>query len=260
MIERVETETRSSASIAPASTALLSQPSIAASVATTARVADTALFPCCAVGKLFASYGEETFVGSAWTIGNAAILSAGHCVWDAKLGWPDSLLFVPQYADGGGRSWVPVRAAVPKGWIDSTGDAYEYDFSISIASEPIATVTGQLGWLANDPDDAGPFVSFGYPADDVANPEHDGRWMWQSAGGAIANSEFLGAYNDMTRGCSGGPWVVWRDGAVFAKGLNSFRYESESDRMYSPHLGEAFLNLVDWADGQPTTDDREEKE
>jgi hypothetical protein len=92
------------------------------------------------------------------------------------------------------------------------------------------------------------------------NPEHDGLNMWQSAGEAIAHAEFLGCYNDMTAGCSGGPWLVWREGAVFAKGLNSFRFDGESDRMHSPHFGEAFVNLIKWAEEQTDLGTSDEKE
>jgi V8-like Glu-specific endopeptidase len=261
LIERRQAETRSQASVLPESATLMEQPGTVAGKPTTTRVTDTAVFPCCAVGKLFATYGEITYAASAWTVGEAAIFTAAHCLWDRDLGWPDSLLFQPRHSDGnpGSGSWTPISAAVPRGWIDSRGQDYGYDLAIMIASEPIAPITGQLGWVANGSEEAAEFVGLGYPSDSVINPEHDGRWMWQSAGEAIDHAEFLGAYNDMSAGCSGGPWVVCRDGAVFAKGLNSFRFDGESDRMHSPHLGEAFVNLIEWAEQQAKPSKSEDK-
>ena len=63
----------------------------------TSLVADMTIVPYRTVGKLFISFGTgNDFEGSAWTIAESAIFTAGHCVYDRTLGWATSMVFRPQ--------------------------------------------------------------------------------------------------------------------------------------------------------------------
>jgi hypothetical protein len=50
--------------------------------------------------------------------------------------------------------------------------------------------------------------------------------------------------NEMTGGCSGGPWTTLDDHVAI--GLNSHRLVPHDNRMFSPLFDEDFLLLLDW--------------
>lgn len=73
--------------------------------------------------------------------------------------------------------------------------------------------------------------------------------MWRCTGEYVSGFNPVKMENNMTEGCSGGPWVSSRDGRLYATGLNSFRWRSEPETMNSPYFGIGFLNLVDALNG-----------
>jgi V8-like Glu-specific endopeptidase len=225
----------------------------------TARVAEVQAYPYAVVGKLYMQFPNGSLaVGSAWVIGRRAILTAGHCVYDAGGGgWATNLLFQPQYA--GGRSagkWAVTLPAALREWVQR-GDL-RYDLACGVVNRVIGDVTGQAGYAANDPTPPGRITAVGYPAERSRRFPFDGEKMWRSVGafdptrdpapGSTAD-RIVGMFNDMTGGCSGGPW--FRDGeqGPVACGLNSHVRITPADnppRMYSPYFGAAFLRLVKW--------------
>jgi len=214
---------------------------------TTQRVPNRTVIPYCAVGKLFMTFNGANYVASAWTIGESGVFTAGHCVFDNQhgAGWADKILFVPQYHQGAeplGR-WAATELATLKGWIVGGTDRFKYDLAAFKVDRPVRPVTGSLGWLANASPDQGCITSIGYPA----APPFDGQEMWRSSGRCVGTVNPIQMRNDMTGGCSGGPWEVWFDGAPLSNGLNSFRYTSDPTSMYSPYFGTGFLNLQAWA-------------
>lgn len=56
--------------------------------------------------------------------------------------------------------------------------------------------------------------------------------------------EIIGMHNNMTGGCSGGPWLTSYNNQIYVNGINSFNYQGEEGKMYSPYFGEGFLNLI----------------
>ncbi len=214
---------------------------------TTQRVPNRTVIPYCAVGKLFMTFNGNRYVGSAWTIGESTVFTAGHCLYDSGTGgagWADNLLFVPQYHNGAeplGR-WAAIEMATLNGWKAGGSDRFKYDLAAFRVDRPIRPATGSLGWLANAQPNQGCVTGIGYPA---ANP-FDGREMWRSSGRYVSGSNPIQMRNDMTGGCSGGPWEIWRDGVPLTNGLNSFRYTNDPTTMYSPYFGEGFLNLAKW--------------
>lgn len=210
------------------------------------RVPNRAIIPYCPVGKLFMTFDNKRFVGSAWVIGEASVFTAGHCLYSHNDGgWADNVLFVPQYHQANepvGR-WAATQMASLKGWTAGGSDKYKHDLAIFKVDRPIRPRTGSLGWLANGPAPQGCITGIGYPA---AAP-FDGREMWRSTGKYLGGANPLKAYNDMTGGCSGGPWEIWRNGTPLTNGLNSHRYTSDPKTMYSPYFGNGFINLKNWA-------------
>lgn len=223
------------------------QPPAPASGSRTEQVPKRHVLPYCPIGKLFMTFDGRNFVGSAWVVAGSGVFTAGHCVWDASLGgWADKILFVPQHHDGASPvgSWTSVQIASLKGW--TTKRDFKFDLAVFKTDRPIQPRTGSLGWKANYPANQGPYTGAGYPAG--AHPTHgfNGRRMWRSTGRYRGGSNPIQAWNDMTGGCSGGPWIVWKEGQVHANGINSFRYNNDPASMYSPYFGQGVIDLYNW--------------
>ena len=219
------------------------QPSCPPTGSNTERVPNRSIIPYCAVGKLYMTFDGQNFVGSAWTIAGAGVFTAGHCVYERTMGgWADKVLFVPQFHKGQRPlgEWAAVQMASLKGWTDSRD--FKFDLACFKTDRPIAPKTGALGWMANYPPNQGPYTGIGFPA----GAPFDGAEMWRSTGNYRSGSNPIQAWGDMTGGCSGGPWEVWKGGAPLTNGLNSFRYGNDPKSIYSPHFGEGFLALYNW--------------
>ncbi len=202
--------------------------------------------PYSATGKLFMTFDGVDYVGSAWVIGEKAVFTAAHCIFDHDNGgWADNILFIPQFdADAApvGR-WTSRSVVALKGWTQDRN--FKYDMAGFVTDRPIRSTTGSLGWLANHAPNQGPYQSIGYPARPCPGYRFDGKRMWQSIGGYIQGTNPIQMHNNMTQGCSGGPWVVARNRNVYANGLNSFRYEAQPGTLYSPYFGDAFLKIYE---------------
>lgn len=209
------------------------------------------------VGKLYMVFGGKNYVGSAWVIAgsNSGIFTAGHCVYDNGTGggngagWASSVMFKPRYNNGNSLgTWYMSTLFTLQGWADKSG--YQYDLGCCLATSQIAPTTGGLGWIANGAPNLGPYTAIGYPATPVSGYNFNGQAMWQSVGNYINGSSIIQMYNNMTGGCSGGPWSVTMNGVVYANGVNSHRFTNNPSTMYSPYFGTGFLNLYNEIKGK----------
>ncbi len=228
---------------------------VARLLAETNEVSDITQFPFSYVGKLFMREGNRNFVGSAWVIGNQAIFTAAHCLFDDNGTFFDDVVFHPQFRNGSSLGAVAVvQMAIDQRYIaDSGGDNdLRFDLGIGILDRPIGHLTGIAGFAVNPTAQIAPgnFVTgMGYPA----GPPFDGTKMFKSKGRVVRDSapgtfeeRFFGAENEMTGGCSGGAWV---DTSNIAIGLSSFVFVGENPPvMHSPYFGQGFEDLVEWAE------------
>ena len=100
--------------------------------------------------------------------------------------------------------------------------------------------------MANYPPNQRTYTGIGYPSRPITGYNFHGKYMWQSVGQYISGTVAIQVYNNMTQGCSGGPWrVPYNDKPGYANGINSHRY-GDPTTMYSPYFGEGFLNIVNW--------------
>lgn len=210
-------------------------------------------FPWQAVGKLYMVFGGKNFVGTAWALSGSesGIFTAGHCVYDTEhnFKWASKVLFKGRYNNGSAAgTWTMSTLGTLVGWTKKSGS--QYDLGCCLATSKIRPTLGALGWMANYPPNQGPYTAIGYPVTPVTGYAFNGQEMWQSVGPYINGSSILQMYNNMTGGCSGGPWSVTKGGVPYANGLNSFRYTSVPSTMYSPYFGQGFLNLVDVIKGK----------
>ena len=210
----------------------------------TRRVGNLRVLPYAPVGKMFMTFNGKNYVGSAWVIARRAVFTAGHCIFSkSEGGWADKVLFVPQYSNGSaplGR-WTATELHSLKGWTNN-GD-FTYDMGAFVVNSPIQNRTGSLGWMANYPPNQGPYNAIGYPASPITGYNFNGAYMWHSIGNYVSgggNKKPIRMHNNMTGGCSGGPWVVKGN---YANGLNSFRYRNQPNFLYSPYFGNGIINL-----------------
>lgn len=216
----------------------------------TARVTGVGNFPYSAVGKLFARVGGVVRFGTAFVVGPQAIATAGHCIFqNAASQWADRVAFVPRYAGGAPSPsglWNVRSLHVLAGWAAQQLNARLFDLGGAILDRPISQATGVIGWLANIPPNLGSLHSVGYPLQWVS-PQYpfDGNQMWRCIGRQLPSSGVLKMANNMSEGASGGPWLIQRNGNIYANGLNSFRLTSEPDALASPYFGAGFVNLMD---------------
>lgn len=218
-------------------------------------------FPYRTVGKLFFRQYDTSYVCSASSIGNFAIMTAGHCVHagngDLENGWSMDMVFVPAYRDGEGYygQWkvVPGKTKALNGWI-TEGDL-RYDLGGAILyrrnRKKISRVVGSLGFTSGRGDNQHWF-SVGYPA----MYPYNGMKMQICAASFAYYDSSIGMPSpramgcDMTAGSSGGPWILSFGGENLLNGVNSYRrcadvqcldpYDKE---MFSPPFEDAALGL-----------------
>jgi hypothetical protein len=211
------------------------------------------VYPYICVGKIFFTQRGTTYVGSACSIGNFAFFTAGHCVHDGSnspQGWSQNLAFVPAYRDGAAPFgiWRATRLAartlwyangIPNGLPEDMGGGV----LLPINGRKISQVVGSLGFAWNW-SKFQHWHSLGFPQ---ASP-FNGQRLWDvqasyAYDGSVATTVAMG--NDMTGGCSGGPWV-WQFGTGnFENGVNSYRLTSRPQELCSPYFGNGAKSLYD---------------
>ncbi|TPV92429.1 MAG: S1 family peptidase [Myxococcales bacterium FL481] len=218
--------------------------------------ADYRAWPYRAVGKLFFKRNGSKFVCSASSIGNCAIISAGHCLHSGNNranGWSTDVIFVPAYRDGTApygqwpAKYSIVRAqwfkhGISKGLSEDIGGAILHKQRGRKISQRVGWLGFAWNWSRNQH-----WLSHGYPAGAPFN----GQRMQINAGSFAynghvgANPAPVGMGNDLTGGSSGGPWI-WRFGSNnYVNGVNSYRRSSKPKEMFSPYFGKAAKSLYD---------------
>ena len=206
--------------------------------------------------------------GSGFVVGMRTVYSAAHVLEEPSIsstGIPlkiTSAVFSPQHPSVHVRRWSARQIIIHDSYFIND-DVFSSGFSTNLAfdmaamvtdwdEEPVGQVTGRLGWKTNV---QLPVAStgIGYPANPPTEFGFDGNVMWESAGQTrsgvnqgFANFRFKD--NDMTRGCSGGPWAM-EDGSGQDRhkviGLNSHVTDvSDFNPMVSPVFDDDFLEVL----------------
>lgn len=130
------------------------------------RVSDTTVFPFSAIGHVVCDYGYALGMGTGVLIGNKTVLTAAHMLYDASMGWPNSVTFIPAQ-NGSDEPYGQIHASyyyVPNEWKQGNQD---YDLGLIVLDRDIGQQTGFLQ-LAVEPDSFytnQALESAGYPAD-----------------------------------------------------------------------------------------------
>lgn len=206
-------------------------------------------YPYVTVGKLFFNQNGGSWVGSAASIGNNAIWTAGHCVHAGNNqpgGWSTNMVFVPAYKDGAApRGQFTVRQlACRTNWYQqgNPGGLFE-DMGVAILNplngKTLSQTVGWLGFAWNFPRNQ-VWTSLGYPA----APPFNGQRMFQDTApyandGSVPGSPSpIGIGCSMTGGCSGGPWALGFGSTNYVNGHNSYRPNNQPLEIYSPYFGD----------------------
>lgn len=203
-----------------------------------APVAHPAAAPYRCNGKLFFKWRGEDYVGSAGSIFNEVILTAGHNVCDEGE-WSSHFLFWPGYPVIN-KSWGWTRASVFRKWKEDANLAYDYAMiMVDRSMEEI----GAMGTVRDlSPVDRA-WTAYGYPSEDP----YPGDQMYEATGSYVSGAGVIKMNNnDMTRGASGGNWVTNYGGEYLVNGVNSHRGAGEHTMMRSPFLRDVdFQKLLD---------------
>ena len=217
------------------------------------------VYPYSTVGVLFFQQYGVDYRCSASSIGNYAIWTAGHCIHQGdnkETGWSTNVIFVPAYKNGSTPLGV-WRAndldLFTKGFWYEFGDL-RYDMGGAILQEwtnqSISEIVGSLGFAYNQ-NSGLHWLNMGYPS---AAPFDGQNQQICAASFAYADMSMpapspIAMGCDMSRGSSGGPWILSFSGQVgqtnFLNGNNSYRYTFHPQEMYSPYFGDAAKYLYD---------------
>jgi len=226
-------------------------------------ISNVTRFPFSTVGKVYftqrdgvAPFTPRNYVASAESIGNYALFTAGHVVHNGSNrgdGWSYNVVFVPAL-NGAQRpfgTWTGMAVATLTPWYQTSQLGRDWGV-IGLNLLNGLKISQRVGWLGfawnfNRQQD---WVEMGYPQ---AAP-FSGTQMW------AVNSSFayqdntrapatMGVGNDMTGGCSGGPWIKNFGTGNYVNGVNSYRYTNPAHplEMYSPFSDGNVKNLWDVA-------------
>ena len=223
------------------------------------KIAPYTKYPYVTVGKLFFKQNGNSYVGSAASIGNYAVFTAGHCVHTGNgkaSGWSTNVVFVPAYKNGSAplgmwkASYLTTRTkwynnGIPNGLTEDMGGAILHPLNGKKISQRVGSLGAAWNW--------GRFQHWhavGYPA---ASP-YNGKLMWDTQAsyaynGSVSGIKPVAIGCNMTGGCSGGPWIRKFGSANQLNGVNSYRRSNKPEELLSPYFDNRAKSLLDslWA-------------
>ncbi len=238
--------------------------------AVTSRVGNVAQMPYSTVGRIdvtahpidqngnIAPGGNPiSWMGTGFVVGERTIYSAAHVLEtptksNGTTYKITSALFRPQHPSNI-RSWSATNIIIHKDYFGPNLNTNLVFDMAAMVTDPndsaIAPVTGKLGWKTTGVSLPTQTDAIGYPSDPATSFGFNGNVMWSSVGQTRQGSaiNFRQKDNDMTRGCSGGPWVEDEGGVdgQRAIGLNSHVTDvSDYDPMISPVFDDDFLEVI----------------
>ena len=232
------------------------------------------IYPYRTNGKVFFAApsgggGLDEFVCSATVVASpskSTVVTAGHCVMGAH-GWAKKWIFVPGYCGACAK-----RRRAPYGrfpfrrlfttalWAKNhecqcafAGDIGMVRLARNARGKKVERLVGAMGIAWNQGYNQH-FHAFGYPAEKIPGVAYNGCCLFEADGWyeSYESSEYggPGAYtiamapNDMSGGSSGGGWLI---AGGYLNGLNSYGYNGDNYRQYSPYYGPLAKDLYEYA-------------
>ena len=217
-------------------------------------------YPYACVGKIFFRHGSRNYVGSAFSVGNNAVFTAGHCVHPGNGDdddWFTNFVFVPAFSvDEHGDpvtpfgQWPASFLMARQRWIDNGNPGgFTEDMGGAVLQKvggrSISQHVGYLGFAWNWRRQQH-WHAIGYPA----GAPFTGQVMVSTQAsyaydGQVPGIKPMAIGCDMTGGCSGGPWIRKFGTLNQTNGLNSYRRRTHPEEMLSPYFDNRAKSLKD---------------
>lgn len=179
-------------------------------------------YPQCTVGRLlFTGSNGKPMACSGALVYKNIVLTAGHCVTSNQV-WHANIRFVPGYKQGS-RPYGTIYAKTA--WVKSSW-FYHENFGRDVAFvklwSDVGNRTGWLGQLYNATRADLSWYQNGYPSE----PPFSGYLLavnLASYGGSFSTlPPAMAIGSALTKGSSGGPWILFRDKGPYANSVTSF--------------------------------------
>jgi hypothetical protein len=215
-------------------------------------VTDTVSPPARTHGTVYYSDSSGDYACSGTAISSpteSVVFTAGHCVFDQAGGWAQELIFVPAYRNGTAPYGVfPARTlSALTSWTVNENSNYDYGGVLvgpNSSGTSLQQAVGARGIAFNQPREQS-FQAWGYPGEGSFDGERS--YVCESAYGGddpfpSPGPPAMGIGCDMTRGASGGGWVI---GGEYVNSVTSFSYPSYPDVLFGPYFGEGAKTVYD---------------
>ncbi|PKK13391.1 serine protease [uncultured Thermomonospora sp.] len=206
-------------------------------------------------GRVFFTFrGVDAYCSGSAVAGanRSTVITAGHCV-KSQGTWHTNWVFVPGYRDGEQPYgvWTARRTFATAQW--SVLEDFGHDIGAAVVNalggRRLVDVVGGQGIAFHQPREQNMYA-FGYP---VQQP-YTGQWLAYCSGRTFEVSpisQAMGMPCNLTRGASGGPWLLHFDessGTGVITSVNSLGLEASGSRyVFGPYFGESARLLYERA-------------
>lgn len=213
-------------------------------------------YPITTNGRIFGKFrgiGRYSCSGTVVaTRSDSVVLTAGHCIHDARAGFASKLIFVPSYLAGNAPNgtWIARYAAVSRGWFTKGNNNYDWGaMKMRSPKRKLGKVVGEVGLAYNQPRPLG-VAAVGYPSN-----LGGGQIMW-ACFGALAGVDAIerdpgppatGIGCNMGPGASGGGWFINYGLGPLLNSVSSYLYRDIPNTIFGPYFGRKVLRVINSA-------------
>ncbi|CUB51050.1 Extracellular metalloprotease precursor [Bacillus subtilis] len=213
------------------------------------RVTDTTLYPYRAIVHLVIQFnGQEVYGCTGALISKDTVFTAGHCVYNKKLGgWAKNVIVTPG-RNGNQAPYLPyswTKLYSVSGWTDDGDSEFDYG-AIKLNGSP-GDYTGWLGYRTTNVESPKGLLAVvpGYPCDKVGNEKYT---MWTDYGPIEGTSPRMLTYRMDTYGCQSGAPVYHDYSRTGVTIIATHTVGSNSWNSGNRVTDDVFNNLKKWSE------------
>ena len=197
-------------------------------------VSDPTKHPWVSNGKLFFTHKGKDYTGSAGSIFNEILLTAGHNIFDEGE-WSDNFMYYPAYPNIS-KGWSWSRAAIFTSWKNNQN--FAFDYGMILLDQPLPKEIGSLGCLLDLSPEGRTWTALGYPG-----APYSGNQMYKTTGRYVHGKSIITMdNNDMTKGSSGGSWLIQTSDGPYINGVQSTRGKNKLGVDVANYAASPFLS------------------
>ncbi|WP_141553333.1 trypsin-like serine peptidase [Bacillus cereus] len=213
------------------------------------RVTNTTLYPYRAIVHLVIQFnGQEVYGCTGALISKDTVFTAGHCVYNKKLGgWAKNVIVTPG-RNGDQAPYLPyswTKLYSVSGWTDDGDSEFDYG-AIKLNGSP-GDYTGWLGYRTTNVESPKGLLAVvpGYPCDKVGNEKYT---MWTDYGPIEGTSPRILTYRMDTYGCQSGAPVYHDYSRTGVTIIATHTVGSNSWNSGNRVTDDVFNNLKKWSE------------